>query len=55
MPLNLAQRNAWSLSRTLMTIVVVFRIEGSKFGVAEASEFDGEPSSIVREYDPFAR
>lgn len=55
MPLTLAQRNAWSLARTLMTIVVVFRISGSKFGVVEAKEFDGDPSSIVREYDPFLR
>lgn len=55
MPLNLAQRNAWSLARTLMTIVVVFRIDGSQFGVTEAREFEGDPSLIVREYDPFAR
>ncbi|MCW3838178.1 hypothetical protein ACFQ1E_19255 [Sphingomonas canadensis] len=55
MPLALAQKNAWSLARTLMTIVVVFRIEGSEFGVAEAQEFDGDPSLIIREYDPFAR
>lgn len=55
MPLSLAQRNAWNLARTLMTIVVVFRIEGSNFGVAEEREFDGDPSLIVREYDPFAR
>ncbi|MEZ0242342.1 MAG: hypothetical protein ACAH11_03125 [Sphingomonas sp.] len=55
MPLNLAQKNAWSLSRTLMTIMVVFRIGDSNFGVAEAQEFDGDPSLIVREYDPFAR
>lgn len=55
MPLNLAQKNAWSLARTLMTIMVVFRIEGSNFGVAEAQEFDGDPDLIVREYDPFAR
>jgi hypothetical protein len=55
MPLILAQKNAWSLARTLMTIVIVFRIEDSKFGVVEAQEFDGDPSQIVREYDPFAR
>ncbi len=55
MPLNLAQKNAWSLARSLMTIVVVFRIDGKKFGVSEAREFDGDPSLIVREYDPFAR
>jgi hypothetical protein len=44
MPLNLAQKNAWSLARSLMTIVVVFRIDGKKFGVSEAREFDGDPS-----------
>ena len=54
MPLNLAQKNAWSLARTLMTIVVVFRIGERNFGVAEANDFDGDPSQIVREYDPFA-
>ncbi|MCA1200166.1 hypothetical protein K9B35_19535 [Sphingomonas sp. R647] len=55
MPLTLAQKNALSLARTLMTIVIVFRIEGGTFGVAEAHEFDGDPALIVREYDPFAR
>ncbi len=55
MPLNLAQRNAWSLARTLMTIVIVFHIGDQKFGVAEAQEFDGDPALIVSEYDPFAR
>lgn len=55
MPLTLAQKNAWSLSRTLMTIVVVFRIDRGNFGVAEANDFDGDPSQIIREYDPFAR
>jgi hypothetical protein len=55
MPLSLAQRNPWSLARTLMTIVVVFRIGDRNFGVAEAQDFDGDPSLIIREYDPFAR
>ena len=55
MPLILAQKNAWSLARSLMTIIVVFRIDGSKFGVAEAKKFDGDVSLIVHEYDPFAR
>jgi len=53
MPLNLAQKNAWSLARTLMTIIVVFKTGEHSFGVAEAQEFDGDPASIVREYDPF--
>jgi hypothetical protein len=55
MPLNLAQKNAWALAQTLMTIVIVFRIEAGRFGVIEALDFDGDPALIVREYDPFAR
>lgn len=55
MPLILAQKNAWSLARTLMKIVVVFRTGDRNFGVVEAEEFDGDPNLIVREYDPFAR
>jgi hypothetical protein len=55
MPLVLAQKNAWSLARTLMKIVIVFQIEDRNFGVVEAEEFDGDPALIVREYDPFAR
>jgi hypothetical protein len=55
MPLSLAQKNAWNLARTLMVIVIVFRIDTREFGVVEAHEFDGDPDLIVREYDPFAR
>jgi hypothetical protein len=55
MPLILAQKNAWNLAQTLMKIVVVFQIADRNFGVAEAGDYDGDPSSIVREYDPFAR
>ena len=55
MPLTLAQKNAWSLARTLMTIVIVFRIGDRNFGVIEAQDFDGDPALIVSEYDPFAR
>jgi hypothetical protein len=54
MPLILAQKNAWSLAHTLMKIVVVFQTENRDFGVVEAEEYDGDPASIVREYDPFA-
>ena len=55
MPLILTQKNAWSLARTLMKIVVVFRTDDRDFGVAEAEDYDGDPAWIVREYDPFAR
>jgi hypothetical protein len=53
MSLNIAQRNAWSLARTLMVCVTLFRT-GSNYSVMPSSEFDGDPASVVHEYDPFA-
>lgn len=52
MSLHIAQRHAWSLARTLMVCVTLFRA-GNGYSVVPASEFDGDPDSIVREYDPF--
>lgn len=54
MPLNIAQRHAWSLARTLMVCITLFQI-GDRYGVMPTSEYDGDVSSIVHEYDPFAR
>jgi hypothetical protein len=53
MSLNLAQRCALDLARTLMVCVVLVQIEGG-YGVMPAAEFDGPVEAIVREYDPFA-
>ncbi|MBC7166541.1 hypothetical protein [Phenylobacterium sp.] len=53
MSLSLAQRSAWSLAKTLMVCVTLFKA-GSGFGVMPSSEFDGDPESIVHEYDPWS-
>ena len=50
MPLSLAQSYGWSLARTMMASIVIFQ---KLFGVSEAREFDGDPATIVREYDPY--
>jgi hypothetical protein len=52
--LSTAQRYAWNLARTLMVCVVLFEA-GNAFGVMPTSEYDGDPSRIMCEYDPFAR
>ena len=52
MSLSLAQRNAWSLAKTLMVCVTLFKA-GSGYSVAPTSEFDGDPASVVHDYDPF--
>ena len=54
MPLSTAQSLGWNLARTMMTVIVL--IETSKgFSVMPLAEFDGDPATIVCEYDPFAR
>ncbi len=52
MSLSLAQRNAWSLAKTLMVCVTLFRA-GHEFGVMPSTEFDGDPATVVHEFDPF--
>jgi len=52
MSLSLAQRNAWNLAKTLMVCVTLFRT-GQSYGVMPSADFDGEPSQIIHDYDPF--
>lgn len=52
MSLALAQRSAWSLAKTLMVCVTVFKGEAG-YGVMPSSEFDGDSTQIVHDYDPF--
>jgi hypothetical protein len=51
--LAVAQELAWSLATSLMAYVALVRAGGS-YGVMPAAEFDGGPSAILCEHDPFA-
>ena len=53
MSFSLAQRSAWNLAKTLMVCVTLFKA-GSEFGVMPSAEFDGDPDSVVHEYDPWS-
>ena len=53
MPLSLAQKNAWSLARTLMVCITLFKA-GSVYGVVPSAEFDGDPATVLHEYDPWS-
>lgn len=55
MSLNDAHAFAFSLATTLMVVIVVFKAGDGTTGVMPASEYDGDPSAIIREVDPFAR
>ena len=50
MSLSLAQRNAWSLAKTLMVCVTLFKSEAG-YGVMPSSEFDGDSTLIVHDYE----
>ena len=52
MSLSLAQKNAWSLAKSLMVCITLFKA-GSGYGVMPSSEFDGDPAAVVHEFDPF--
>lgn len=52
MSLQLAQRCAYDLAKTLMICVVLIQTD-SGYGVMPSSEFDGPAEAIVHEYDPF--
>ena len=54
MSLRTAQGYAWNLARTMMVVIVL--IQTSKgYAVMPLDEFDGDPATIICEYDPFGR
>ena len=54
MSLNDAHAFAFSLATTLMAVIVIFRAGDGTLSVPPANEYDGEPSAVVVEIDPFA-
>ena len=54
MSLSTAQAFAWNLATTLMACITLFKA-GDGFGVLPTAEFDGDPATIVHEYDPYSR
>jgi len=52
--LDAAQTYAWSLATTLMVCVTLFKAGNGFFSVCPSAEFDGDPDTIVTEYDPFS-
>ena len=52
MSLQLAQRSAFDLAKTLLVCVVLIQTDLG-YSVMLASEFDGPAEAIVHEYDPW--
>lgn len=54
MSFNDAHAFAFSLATSLMAVIVIFRAGDGTLSVTPASEYDGDLSQIIREFDPFA-
>jgi len=54
MPLSTAQSLGWNLARTMMMVIVLVETSAG-YAVMPLAEFDGDPETIVCEYDPFSR
>ena len=52
--LPLAQQHAWSLAKTLMVCITLFRGECG-YGVVPSDEFEGDAGLVIHEYDPFGK
>lgn len=51
MSLSTAQAFAWSLAKSLLTAIVLFRAGDGSFSVLPENEFDGDPAMIIHVYD----
>ncbi len=52
--LNLAQQQAWSLARTLMMPVILFRVDDNEYGVIPADDLEENEVEALFEYCPYS-
>lgn len=51
--LSVAHARGWNLATTLMVCITVFHAGNGEYGVMPSSEYDGDPATIIHEFDPF--
>ena len=51
--LSIAHARGWNLATTLMVCITVFHAGNGEYGVMPSAEYDGDPATIIREFDPF--
>lgn len=52
--LSLAQNHAWNLARTLMTPVILFKVDDNEYAVLPAEDLDGDEVEAIFEYCPYS-
>lgn len=51
--LSLAQNHAWNLARTLMTPVILFKVDENDYGVLPADDLADDEVDALYLYDPY--
>jgi hypothetical protein len=51
--LSIAHARGWNLAITLMVCITVFHAGNGEYGVMASAEYDGDPATIIHEFDPF--
>jgi hypothetical protein len=51
--LSIAHARGWNLAITLMVCIMVFHAGNGEYGVMPSTEYDGDPATIIHEFDPF--
>lgn len=51
--LSLAQNHAWNLARTLMTPVILFKVDDNEYGVLPADDLGNDEVEALYHYDPY--
>lgn len=52
--LDLAQKQAWNLARTLMMPVIIFRVDDNEYGVLPADDLEDDEVETLFEYCPYS-
>lgn len=51
--LSIAHARGWNLAITLMACITVFHAGNGEYGGMPSAEYDGDPATIIHEFDPF--
>ena len=51
--LSIAHARGWNLAITLMVCITVYHAGNGEYGVMPSAEYDGDPTTIIHEFDPF--
>jgi hypothetical protein len=51
--LSIAHARGWNLATRLLVCITVFYAGNGEYGVMPSTEYNGDPATIIHEFDPF--